>query len=94
MSVGATGPISSPTLAGRNLGTRNSVARELIVNVGSIARISSLDVSWDLSRWCKALGAPARDAYLCTADVELGSAAGVMDGQLFDAKEVVAGRDA
>ena len=53
-------------LTGRNLRSRNSVAVEVVVDVGSVARVSCLDVAWDLGSGREGLGA-------ATSDLDLGA---------------------
>jgi hypothetical protein len=60
----------------------------------SISRISGLDVSRDLSRRAKRLGATTGDLDLRARDVELGRGAGVVDAELLDAEEVLTRSDA
>jgi hypothetical protein len=73
---------------------RNRVRLEVVVDVGSVARVGRLDMSWDLSCGGQGLRTTPGDLNLRARDVKLWWGAGVMDTKLLDAKEVLAGGDA
>jgi hypothetical protein len=85
--------LRSNNLAGADSRAGNSVAVEVAVDVGSVARVSRLDVAGDLDTR-EDLGATAGDLDLGAGVVELGRAAGVVDGHLLDAEQVVASGNA
>lgn len=61
--------LGSPScLAGEDLGSRNSVAVEVVVDVGGISRIRRLNVSWDLDRGRCRLGAAASNLELSASN--------------------------
>ena len=86
--------LPSPSLAGCNLGSRDSVAVEVVVDVGSVARVGRLDVSRNLGCGRESLGTAASNLELSARDVELRWGAGVVDGELLDAEQVLASSDA
>ncbi|CAI6334501.1 unnamed protein product [Periconia digitata] len=67
-----------------------SVRVEVVVDVSRVSRVGALDVSRDGDA-AEALGASASDLDLSARDVELRGGAGVVDGELLDADEVLAG---
>jgi len=82
-------------LASENSRSGNSVAVEVIVDVGGIPRISLLESPRNADA-AGDLVTASRNLDLCTGDVELGDASwvGVVDAELLDAEEVVAWGDA
>ena len=81
-------------LASRNSRSRNDVGLEVVVDVGSVARVGRLDVSGNLSSGRQGFGATAGDLELGASNVELGRGAGVVDAELLDAEKVLASGDA
>lgn len=86
--------LSNFSLAGRNLGARDSVACEAVVDVGSVAGIGCLDVSRDLSSGCKSLRSTTSDLDLSARNVELRGRAGVVNSKLLDTEQVLASSNA
>jgi hypothetical protein len=83
----------SAHLVGGDLGARNSVALEVAVDVGSVARVGGLDVSRDLGGRRGLAAAATSDLELGARDVELRWAAGVVDTELLDTEEVLSSGD-
>lgn len=81
---------TSDHLAGCYCRSRNGVVVEVGVDVGSVAWISSLDVSRDLDGGRQDLRATASHLDLSARDVELRRGAGVVDGKLLNAEQVLA----
>lgn len=71
----------------------NLVGSELVVDVGSVPRVGRLDMSGNRDT-AEALGSTAGDLDLSAGDVELRRRARVVDGELFNADEVLASGDA
>jgi hypothetical protein len=80
-------------LVGSNPGSRNNVRVEVAVDVRSVARVGALNVAGDLGGRRRPAGAATSDLELSARDVELGRAAGVVDTELLDAKEVLSSGD-
>ena len=74
-----------------DLGAGNNVALEVVVDVGSVARVGGLDVARDLGGRRRLAAAAAGNLELRARDVELRWAAGVVDAELLDAEKVLAG---
>lgn len=80
-------------LVSGDLGAGNDVGLEVVVDVGGVARVSRLDVSWDLDSGAWVARATSGNLELRARDVELRWRAGVVDTELLDAQEVLAGAD-
>jgi len=80
-------------LVGSDLGSWNSVAVKVAVDVGSVTGVGGLDVSGNLDSGRGVARATTSDLDLCARDVELGNSARVVNSKLLDAKEVISCRD-
>jgi len=80
-------------LVGSDLGSWNSVAVEVAVDVCGVAGVCGLDVSGNLDSGRGVARASTSDLDLCARDVELGNRARVVDSELLDAKEVLSCRE-
>jgi len=78
-------------LVSGDLWSGNNVALEVVVDVGGVTRVSGLDVAWDLGRNRGLAGTSSSNLDLRARNVELGWRAGVVDAELLDAEEVLAG---
>jgi hypothetical protein len=89
-----TASMASPhPLAGADLGPRYCIAIEVVVDVGSVTRVSRLDVSRN-AHSAEALAASSSDLDLRAGDVKLRGRPGVVDSELLDTEEVVTGGNA
>lgn len=86
--------MNSARLARADGRSRYSVVVEVAVDVGSVSRISDLDVTRDRNT-AERLAAATGDLDLSARDVELGGTAGVrvVNGKLLDAEKVFACRN-
>lgn len=77
-------------LVSGNLWSWNGVALEVVVDVGSVSRVSGLDVAGDLDgrRWISA--SSTSNLKLSTRKVELRIASWVVNAKLFNSEQVVA----
>lgn len=79
-------------LVSGDLGSRDNVALEIgLVDVGSVAGIGRLDVARNLNGGGWVSAASSSDLDLSAGNIKLGWAAGVVDAELLDAKQVLSG---
>jgi hypothetical protein len=86
-------PLIHNRLARERLRAGNGVAVEVVVDVGGVTRVRRLDVSGNLDGRRTSSAAATSDLELGAGQVELRYTAGVVDGELLNAHEILARGD-
>lgn len=76
-----------------DLGARNNVRLEVVVDVGGVATVGGLDVTGDLDGRGWVARASTGDLDLRARDVELWGRSGVVDAELLNAEQVLSSSD-